>query len=487
MSQSNGTSGQNHLSSEKLAELKQLIQAALPDDVDHVEYEPTGAEALLWEMHPRLVWTRETARKHGTVPIGLLMCNLVRMASVIAPEFRIGDLGKGPITYDIAVCLYGSSGFGKSTCWDISKSTLTIEPDILQVPQLTPEGLRNYVSFSDANNTTIRKAYSALVFMDEGETLDKLGQRSGNTLMPTVRSLVHGRSSALGGMTASNGVIAIEDRSLRFTMAFGTQSSHVREVFGDKAVDDGTTQRFYCVDMSKGYSTHDDMVAPQILTIADVLPFNMLPTGMNSAGVIIVPGNVASSAMVRPKVMHSVVPPSHLAFMRQHERLRKSNKILANKSHHGVNIIKLAHLLSLYCDKTADPTDYHLMMAKALMIVLDETVALIGKDIVTNTVQEEHREGTKTAHRKYREKIETQSILERDAEQALEFVLSKLESVAPKELGLAALTPTKKQLRLMRNRALQHALKEGFISETTDGSGPSNKRTFVFVCRPESS
>lgn len=452
---------------QQLAELDQYIDSALPDDSKYVEYAPTGVDALFWKMHPRLEWTLNWAKYRGTSPDGLLMCNIARMIGTIAPEFRIGDLGKGTLTLDMGVSLYGGTGAGKSTCWGTSKEMLVIEPGIIQVPELTPQGLRNYCGTVDPRTgLTHRIGYNTVVWLDEGEALNKLQQRASDSFMPTLRALTHGHSSILGSMTAGNGLIVIEDNTVRFVMVFGTQAAHVGAMFTDGKVNDGTSQRYFWTNASKSFASHPEMgstLSP--LRIENILDPSLMPPGMDSRGIFTTPGYAVQSATssVRPSVRYSIIPPLCFEVIKRHERALKSGSVPEGKSHWGIHVAKLAHGLALYCDGVLDPTDYHVKMAIVLMSMLDKTIELIAADIAKGVNSDNRRLGRDRAVARVAEEDALAEIRELKTRNAYKRIMEDLREAGATGCSLKEFTVHPGN-RKARDAALRIAEERGDIS-----------------------
>lgn len=386
------------LTAEETTALKTHTDAMYPDDEDFAEIDPSPEDFLFWRSHPRLWNCYVHAQAIGRSPSVLLMLRLLRIASVIPPEYTTGDIGAGYVSLDMVVVPYGESGSGKTTLKNAARYAIPLETEVLQIAGFNKAGMRDAIAATGDRGDTIRTGYNISAFIDEGEVLESAGKQGGNDLLPTLRALAHGQSSVLSTANAKGGVglVLIEDMSLRFTAAVNMQQSHVPYLFNDKRINDGTLQRLMFVDAEERYVRRRKNRPAVPSPLENVIPRDLLLPGMNSVGVVdaskaLIAGadsHVVSSLLNRPKPRQSAVPDALIRYVERatlaratKRRTEKERNAQAQQSHRIVDVGRLSTLLAIYLDSVFDPTDDHVESALYLIRFLDRTVAKVAADI----------------------------------------------------------------------------------------------------------
>jgi hypothetical protein len=472
------------LSADERNKLDAEIAAYYPV-VDDVEILPDPNELAFWRSHERLWWVYRVALAKEVPPFGLLCVCLAITSSAIPPEYTTGDLGKGVMSLDILIVLYGKTGLDKSSLWDIVWEVLRVPTKIRKTATFEPAGLRDMCAFYDEKTqSTVRTAYNVIVHMDEGEALGKLSNRSDSRHLSILRSLAHGKSSELGTVNAKSGAgfIEIENYSLRFVALINLQPVHAHQIFNSKNVNDGTVQRFLFADMRKTYNLGGKKRAecPEAI---DVVHGNLVPPGMDSAGVyqpVNQPNYAVAAAAngARPvKPRRAAVPQEYLDFMANHSRSRRQGKIPDKDAHKATMVMKLAHLVAIFLDNRLDPTVDDLNTALRIYKFSAETIEAMEKDIAFEEAKEENRTGRRLAHRKEAEKAETVAIVDIKMKKTLDFIIGRFQTPDAK-LSLSDLTPGTVALRPYRDKALNYALQTGLVIEVANDSS-KRSRTFM--------
>ncbi len=226
-----------------------------------------------WDTRERLALIRQAARFHQVGPDIVLLVVLCRLSAMVSPELRF-DLGRGPGSRNLFGGAVGTTGLGK-TLANHAASRLLLRPSYLcRGDECDPRKFRDGIGVAtgegmieafmgiveeetgevhrtsgkgfkagDPVTERVRKQVrrNAYFFLDEGETLAKLMERTGATIGPTIRSAWSG--TTLGqGLADSERSRFIEAFAYSLGMVIGFQPETVQSLLADGAA--GTPQRF---------------------------------------------------------------------------------------------------------------------------------------------------------------------------------------------------------------------------------------------------
>jgi hypothetical protein len=171
-----------------------------------------------WCTRPIFGNIRQAAHSRGRSGDLVFMMVLARLAAMVSPKL-VFDVGLGPGSLNLAVAAIGKTGAGKSSAEKIARELLPVPSHLLSpplsadpesfrdgVPLGTGEGLaeifmgRLTVKTGEFTTKGVEKTKAirdkvrsnAFVYVDEGETLIKVGSRNGATIGPAIRTAVTG-------------------------------------------------------------------------------------------------------------------------------------------------------------------------------------------------------------------------------------------------------------------------------------------------------
>jgi hypothetical protein len=201
-----------------------------------------------WASRRELEQIRTTARSRQVGPDGVLAAVLARVSvltdyRVVLPAI-VGRYG----SLNACMMLVGPPGIGKGSSLDAARHLLPAATQrVKDSPLGSGEGMvkafYDKVKAPESKAAEWSRAYDAVLFrVDEGEQLEKLGARSGQTTMETLRSAWSGER--LGGAYSDpdrRGFI-LDPLDYRCAFAIGVQPDKAGFLLGDAA--GGTPQRF---------------------------------------------------------------------------------------------------------------------------------------------------------------------------------------------------------------------------------------------------
>lgn len=217
-----------------------------------------------WRSRPELEHIRTAARARMVSPDGLLGAVLAKVSALTDYRIELPPTVARRGSLNVIVALVGASGMGKGSSMDVADELITATPSSPDhvyaiAPLGSGEGMV-HAFFEEVNDIeddgkggqrTVKKwkqTKRAVAFrVDEGELVEKLGQRSGQTTLQVLRQAYSGET--LGGSYAS--------RDKKMTIpAFEYRASFVMAVqpaLGRYILDDyvgGTPQRFVWLHMT---------------------------------------------------------------------------------------------------------------------------------------------------------------------------------------------------------------------------------------------
>lgn len=240
-----------------------------------------------WAARERLALIRQGARYHQVGPDIVLLAILCRLSGMVSHELRF-DLGRGIGSLNLFGGAVGTTGLGKTLANNAARHLL-LRPSYLcrGNGECDPRKFRDGIGVSTGEGITevfmgmveeetgelhrangkghkagdpvterVRKQvrHNAYFFLDEGETLARLMERSGATIGPTIRTAWSG--GPLGQALAdTERTRYVEGFAYSLGMVIGFQPETVQSLLADGAA--GTPQRFlwasgYDLDLPDG-------------------------------------------------------------------------------------------------------------------------------------------------------------------------------------------------------------------------------------------
>lgn len=208
-----------------------------------------------WRARPVLGHIRAAAHSRACSADAVLGVLLARIASCVPGGLRVDTGVRVPTPLSMFTVLLGNSGTGKSSAASVAMSLM---PPGIYLTESHPlgsgEGLCDaYMSAArasevpgadpDAKGTVyVQTEYNAFFHADEGARVLALGQRSGSSLLPTLRDAWSGgefgqRNTAAGGKNRKVSGATVG-------LWIGLQQPHAAEMLTGAHAVDGTVQRF---------------------------------------------------------------------------------------------------------------------------------------------------------------------------------------------------------------------------------------------------
>lgn len=315
-----------------------------------------------WSRRPEFMHILTAARSRGAAPDAVLHCVLARVSSMQDPRATV-DVGDGPIGLNYFTCPVGISGKGKGKAMGVANSLVPVPLGIVDkyldgVPPGSGEGIPEMfygmIPENPADPTSKKERgiarENALIVVDEGETLQKLTQRSGATLGITLRTAFSGNT--LGSSNASTEKTRIVPRgTYALGMMVGLQPGKLDTLFDKDEVAGGTPQRFTFVDAQRDPGA--------------------LPRGQRPEW----PGELSGEAMRWPRHWSNPIPwlpdeaPGDDAYREMRGEVPASDDL---NGHLDLIIIRVAVLLAVLSSRSDGVNDEDLELAR--MIVDKSTV-----------------------------------------------------------------------------------------------------------------
>jgi hypothetical protein len=232
------------------ADLRPLgpVKAGAPASPDG---HPLHLPDAFWTARPSLTWVRQAAHSRLMSADAVLGALLVRVAAMTDHTVEIPAIVGKPVGLTFFTAPVGPPSAGKSAAAGIAAELIPVPMGAKVLDRLPVGSGEGFVEClfdwvteeEDGKKIKVKKQtrYAAIFHIDEGTILGDLGQRSGSTIMPTLRSAF--THDTLGSTNAS----AERKRLLRgheyvYGVTMGIQPEKAGDLLGDKAA--GTPQRF---------------------------------------------------------------------------------------------------------------------------------------------------------------------------------------------------------------------------------------------------
>lgn len=337
------------------------LEAYLAEQDNRSEPRNGGIPVLppeFWASRPVLRHIHQAARSRRVAPDALLGAVLARVCLHADWRFVIPAVVGRAASLNSFVALCGRSGAGKGAAMGAAAellASLTTAHDhrTVEAPVGSGEGLVRLFfapvdEYEGSKKRTVMEqvADAALVNISEGEALTKLGQRSSQTTMTTLRQGWSGEAIGFSYAAAEKN-LRLREHSYRMAVIMAIQPELARGLFEDS--DGGTPQRFIWASLHDPDAPEDPPEWPGPLTIT--LPAWKDPEVQLSKSL------VGGYQRVEIGLCEQVLEDTH--------RLRRAGLRGDNldplDSHSNLARIKIAALLSLMDSRIdVDPDDWHL-------------------------------------------------------------------------------------------------------------------------------
>jgi len=426
--------------------LEERIAASTPDISGFKEVEVPPDELAFWMASEPLRRTFQGAQAAGVAPAAVLLNHLARLTAQVPPEVQGPDLvGKGAIALNWNGVIYGASGSGKSTAYDVSRSCLILEPEIeLQNPG-SGEGIRSLFgqAFRVHDQWLVqRTAYAALFVADEIATVAAQAARKGSTYNEVVRIAFGGRQ--LGNRNAGNeSNVQIPAGCYRLVTLLNMQPAYGSLLWAEHEVSAGTPQRFVFVDASRTWLRRPENRPPPPKPIVNPLAAtHILPPGMDELGcytgpeaLMGIPGTTVTDYSVmlgredllkrseysdRPKRwIRDQLPPEFARYMTDFATAAALGRIPAERSHEPLLVLKIAYALGFLHGRTS-PQVRDLQLAQVFIAQSVECGARIRRDMGRRGVEVAKQAGVRAAQQRMAELTFTAEIADRNIPRAMQ-------------------------------------------------------------------
>lgn len=228
-----------------------------------------------WNARPFLQHIRQAAHSRTTCADSVLLVAMIRVATMIPPTTRLPPIVASAASLNMFGAIVSESGGGKSTSVDVASELVPIPyTNIVDgVPPGSGEGLIElYLEMvDDVHPDTGKKVkvktqtkQGAFIFVDEGQSLIKMGERSGSTVMQTLRSAWSGQ--VLGQANAAQETNRrIGAHKYRMGLVMGFQLEYAADIIAD--AEGGTPQRFSFVSAVDPHMPRDKPEWPGVLPL----------------------------------------------------------------------------------------------------------------------------------------------------------------------------------------------------------------------------
>lgn len=229
-----------------------------PPDVDP-ETGEKRAEPSSWKNLPPAFWNsrdslahiRQAAHSRARSADAVLICTLARIATLTPPTVTLPPIVGGAASLNMLGAIIATSGAGKSSANAVARELVPIDrKDIVaDQPLGSGEGLtERYFDLVEETDDNGKKRKvkrqvrtAAMFYLDEGQALAEMGNRSGATLLPTLRAAWSGETIGQSNAAVETHRV-LKDHSYRMAIIVGFQVAYAANMLAD--AEGGTPQRF---------------------------------------------------------------------------------------------------------------------------------------------------------------------------------------------------------------------------------------------------
>lgn len=333
-----------------------------------------SASVQFWQR-PVLATIRQAARARLINPYALLGAVLVDVVAATPPTVQLETFGGAKASLNLFVALCGSSGSGKTMTAEAVRDVIRIQDRTRWENLRSGEGLVSCFVRKEKGKVE-QVGDRAVVEIDEIDRLTALSNRSGATIMPTLRSAWV--AQGLGGRAATaSSDLSVDAHSYRCCLVAGVQPGRSRALFDD--ADGGTPQRFVWLPAN-------DPEAQLGHEWPDAIEWSVPPA---ESGTVSAFGGRASQFVPRGNM---TLPPAVIEEFQQDRLQRARGQGDELDSHKMLATAKVAAAFALL-DMSSHVTDQHWRDAKHLMNVSTITRARLKAELQRNAELEAQSKG----------------------------------------------------------------------------------------------
>ena len=212
------------------------------ESLDDLTHDSDGIS--FWDRRPALRLIHEFCHARQVSPFAVLGCVLLRCLDSVPYNVLLPATIASPATLNSFVALVSASGGGKSSAMNVAAEVAAlpygVEPMRI-VPAGTGEGIAAQFVVKTSKGETERVGYKCQVSVDEIDNLTALSNRSGATILSTLKSGWSGQTLGATNRSANSGA-PVPAMSYRLTAVVGVQQSKAQTLIEDDG--GGLPQRF---------------------------------------------------------------------------------------------------------------------------------------------------------------------------------------------------------------------------------------------------
>jgi hypothetical protein len=428
-----------------------------------------------WDARPELKLIRQAAHSRGRSADAVLGALLTRIAAGVPWELRIPPVVGAQAPLTLYTALIGPPGMGKGSAYGIACELLPLEHVADQLPLGTGEGLveafydwviEEIESAKGRKERPVKKQvfWNAAFYADEGQVMTAIGQRSGSTLLATLRTAFTG--GVLGQTNASQ-----ERKRLVRHYTLGLVAAFQDELVGP-LLDDapaGTPQRFLWLSAIDPAIPDRAPDWPDI-DFSDRVGRSRLIRRESSQGKAI-NVNLSLSEYQRIEVPQKVRDEVRRANL---QRTRGEVELDLMQAHSDLLRLKVAAVLAVLADRDREGlaiTQEDWQLATAIKKTSDGVLAYAQSRVKAVAARKEHETSTRLARRE----VEKAKALEgHDVEECAKRIREKVQF----KPGITR-TDARRALPRWRDvfdEGLKHAITEGWVHERSEPGRGADKR-----------
>ncbi|AFR07834.1 bifunctional DNA primase/polymerase [Nocardiopsis alba] len=249
---------------------------------DPCEENKLNLPASFWESRPSLRHIRDAAHSRIVSADVVLYTTLARMSAMVDHRTRIDTGVKSPAPLNLYVAVVGKSGAGKTSSVSVGKKLLPAPADLEGYRDGIPLGSGEGVASAfwgidyeesrteknkDGSPTKVRVSkqvrHNVFFSLDEGRALNKMVERNGTTINPTLCSAFVGELIGQANASVETTRI-IPEGSYSLAFQIGYQYDAAGVLLSEEA--SGLPQRFTWVNSTDPSIPDEDVENPGVLT-----------------------------------------------------------------------------------------------------------------------------------------------------------------------------------------------------------------------------
>lgn len=214
-----------------------------------------------WESRPIYAHIRDTARALMASPWGTFGVVLMRTAAVIPTDVVLPATVGGEASLNGAIALCGVSGMGKGACEGAAEIAVDFgwEPHTENIG--SGEGFpKTYAYRSGRGGEYVCVRDSAIISVQEIDTLKAIAERGGSTVMSEMRKVITGERLGMGNADPAKR-IPVEKHRYRAALTIGVQPENAGPLINDAK--GGTPQRLLWLPASDPHAPDEEPALPE--------------------------------------------------------------------------------------------------------------------------------------------------------------------------------------------------------------------------------